>query len=170
MIEDGGLAGRDGEERLVGLDANGVTAWKDARGGGAVIVADFNEAFARGGERRGAPRDILHGETGTLGIGAGADDDAVELGIDAHDVEGVGVGDAEAGALADGEESGAVMRAEAAAVQINDVAWLQDWGVWGAGGQEGAIVIVRDEADFLAFWFGGNWEMEGSSEGADMSF
>ena len=168
MIEDGGLAGSDGEEGLVGFNADGVSGWKDARGGGAVIVADFDEAVARGGGWCGAPRDIVDGESRAEGVGAGADDDAVVFGINADDVEGVGVGDTEAGALTDGEESSAVMRAEAAAVEINDLAWLQDWGVRGAGGEECAIIIMRDEADFLAFWFGSNWEMQMSSERANV--
>ena len=63
---------------------------------------------------------------------ARADDDARALGVEMHDVERLARGDADAAALADRVAQDAVMAAEHAAVDMDDVArrWRRSASAW----------------------------------------
>ena len=63
---------------------------------------------------------------------ARADDDARPVGIEVHDIERLARGDADAAALADRVAQDAVMAAEHAAVDMDDVAgrWRRSASAW----------------------------------------
>ena len=114
LIKDGGLAGSDGALGLVedGLDAVLVC---DAERGGRwlVAVADFDaDADRLGGCGNGDPVETICCETRGEKLIVGAYFDAVGVGVDLEDVEGVGAADAEALALSNREAVDAFMLAE----------------------------------------------------------
>ncbi len=181
FIEDGGVAGGDGAlgsvegdaEELAGLGGGGVGGEEfEESGGGLVDVADFDlGACGAGDAGDGDPVDSVDGEGGDVERGLGADGDLAGGLVDVEDVEGVGGGDAEALALADGE--------------VVDAGVLAEWGT--GGGDEGAggigegqallfevvcdellVVAAGDEADFLGVGLIGEGELTGARDVADL--
>ena len=97
---------------------------------------------------------------------ARADDDAPARRVERDDIERLAGGDAEAAALADGVMQDAVVAAEHAAVDMDDVA-----GLGGAGHQpldHRAVVARRHEADVLAVGLFGDAEAELAGERAHL--
>ena len=96
---------------------------------------------------------------------ARADHDAAALGLDADDVEPLAVGDMQAAPLAHGEAGGAVVAAEQAAVDVDDLAGLERVGPQTR--HHVAVVAAGHEADVLAVRLGGDGEAQAMGVGAD---
>ena len=95
---------------------------------------------------------------------ARADDDARPLGVEVHDVERLAGGDADAAPLADRVAQDAVMAAEHAAVDMDDVAGRG--GVRLQLGDDVGILALRHEADVLAVGLVGDGQAHALGDGA----
>ena len=94
------------------------------------------------------------------------DHHARPLGVDVHDVERLARGDADAAALADREAQNAVMAAEHAAVDVDDVA--RRGGIRLQLGDDVGVFALRHEADVLAVGLGGDGQAHALGDGADL--
>src|SRR6185503_1402372 len=84
------------------------------------------------------------------------DDDAARFRLDLHDIERIAIGDTETTALPDGEMHRALVTSKAAAIFVDDIAWLGRIGP--ELRDEIAIAALGDETYVLAVGLVGDGE------------
>ncbi len=126
VVEDQSLAGTGGElgliefDRCLGADLeNGARAGLSWRADLAEQLPAWLELVGQKGVYAG------HGYMAVVGLLAGSQGDAVVLGANASYVKGLGVGDAESAALAEGVIEDALVLAENLAGRIKYRAWTR---------------------------------------------
>ena len=117
-----------------------------------MTVTDFGHDIHGSGRRGiGDPVDIFGGQVlGEYAVGT-TDNYPVVFYIKGLDEKRLAVGDAKTLALTDGVEGNAFVVSQHLSVLMDDFARLQTAGV--VSFDEGMIIVVRDEADFLTFFF-----------------
>ena len=172
VVEDDGLAGGDGMLRLLEVETEFVGGGDGRNGGlGGVIVTDFGGAKdgVTGGVRSWGEPIGLVGDEGAAEEGVFvADGDLVGVGVDVDDVDGVAKGEADAFALADGEMLVAGVLADDLAGGVDDLAGAE--GIRGSALDEGGVVLVGNEADFLRIGFVVDGEFEVEGDLSDVGF
>jgi len=172
-VEDGGLAGGDGELGGVETDKRGAVGQKGhgGRGGGAART-DLDEGGELGHGRRCQPAHLLDISHGGIERGFGPDDDALPKGVNGHDVLGLAGAKAQTAPLADGEMVDAGMLAQDVAVLVDNVAGglCRNLKKAGFALDKTGVVAVGNETDFLGFGFVTDGQTEAAGVLADLVF
>ncbi len=174
LVKYGGLAGGDGALGLVeaSVDEAGASGGEGG-GGGGVAVTDFDgdaELVAGVEVGDGDPVEAVGVEVAGEEVGVGADGDLMGVRVDVEDVEGLGAGEAEAFALADGEGLDALVVADDFAGGGDEFSGGVGEGLVllvEVGLEEGVVVSAGDEADLLGVGLGGDVETGFGGHDAD---